>query len=225
MFITFEGIEGSGKSSVLADMRSRLEERGFDVVATLEPGGSRLGVELRRILLDMSSRDLTGESELFLYMADRAQHVSQVIRPALEAGKIVLSDRFADSTVAYQGYGRGLDPALLHSFNHMAAAALKPDMTMLFDLPSELGLRRAQARNTVERKSMTEGRFEAESITFHERVRQGYLTWAALNKERFRVIDAAKPLEKVCDTAWGVLDQELTARGKIPIAPKTTPFQ
>ncbi|MDY7000268.1 MAG: dTMP kinase [Thermodesulfobacteriota bacterium] len=225
MFITFEGIEGSGKSSVLADMRSRLEERGFDVVATLEPGGSRLGVELRRILLDMSSRDLTGESELFLYMADRAQHVSQVIRPALEAGKIVLSDRFADSTVAYQGYGRGLDPALLHSFNHMAAAALKPDMTLLFDLPAELGLKRAQARNTVERKSMTEGRFEAESVTFHERVRQGYLTWAALNKERFRVIDAAKPLGQVCDTAWDVIDRELAAQGKTPAAPKTMPFQ
>jgi len=137
----------------------------------------------------------------------------------------VLSDRFADSTVAYQGYGRGLDPALLHTFNDVAAAALKPDMTMLFDLPAELGLRRAQTRNTVERKSMTEGRFEAESITFHERVRQGYLTWAALNKERFRVIDAAKPLEVVCDTAWDVLDRELTAQGKIPVAPKTTPFQ
>lgn len=225
MFITFEGIEGSGKSSVLADMRSRLEEKGFDVLATLEPGGSRLGVELRRILLGMAGRDLTGESELFLYMADRAQHVSQVIRPALEAGKIVLSDRFADSTVAYQGYGRGLDPALLHSFNHVASAALKPDMTLLFDLPAELGLRRAQTRNTLERKSMTEGRFEAESITFHERVRQGYLTWAALNKERFRVINAAKPLKKVCDTAWNVIDRELAALGKTPAAPKTTAFQ
>ena len=225
MFITFEGIEGSGKSTVLEEMRSRLERKGFDVVATLEPGGSRLGRELRRILLDMSSRDLTGESELFLYMADRAQHVSQVIRPALEAGKIVLSDRFADSTVAYQGYGRGLDPALLHSFNHVAAAALKPDMTLLFDLPAELGLKRARARNDLEVKSVSEGRFEAESITFHERVRQGYLTWAALNKDRFHVIDAAQPLDQVCATAWEVLDRELAKRGKTPTVPKAVPFQ
>ncbi|MBU1610205.1 MAG: dTMP kinase, partial [Proteobacteria bacterium] len=108
MFVTFEGIEGCGKSTQIKLLTSYLEELGREVLVTLEPGGSRIGRELRKLLLTMESQDLTGESELFLYLADRAQHVSQVIRPALTAGKVVLSDRFADSTVAYQGYGRGL---------------------------------------------------------------------------------------------------------------------
>ena len=160
MFITFEGIEGSGKSTVLTRVQEHLENQGYEVVRTLEPGGSRLGRQLRRILLDMESRDLTGESELFLYLADRAQHVATVIRPALEAGKIVLSDRYADSTVVYQGYGRGLDPKLLHTFNDVAVSGLWPDLTLLFDLPPEVGLKRALTRNVREGKADSEGRFE-----------------------------------------------------------------
>jgi dTMP kinase len=197
MFITFEGIEGCGKSTVMARVAEQLRERGFEVLETLEPGGSRLGKELRRILLDMASRDLTGQSELFLYLADRAQHVSTVIRPALEAGAIVLSDRFADSTVVYQGYGRGLDPKLLHSFNEVAVAGLWPDMTLLFDLPVEVGLKRALRRNVEEGKCDAEGRFEAEDFDFHERIREGYLTWASIHQERFRIVDASAPLEDV----------------------------
>lgn len=197
MFITFEGIEGSGKSSVLGKAAEELRSRGFEVVETLEPGGSRLGTELRRILLDMASRDLTGQSELFLYLADRAQHMNDVIRPALDAGKLVLSDRFADSTIVYQGYGRGLDPKLLRTFNDVAIGGLWPDLTLLFDLPVEVGLKRALKRNVDQGKCDEEGRFEAESIAFHEKVREGYLTWASVNQERFRIIDASGPLEEV----------------------------
>jgi dTMP kinase len=201
MFITFEGIEGCGKSTVMARVAENLRERGFEVLETLEPGGSRLGKELRRILLDMASRDLTGQSELFLYLADRAQHVATVIRPAVEAGTIVLSDRFADSTVVYQGYGRGLDPKLLHTFNEVAVNGLWPDLTLLFDLPVEVGLKRALKRNVAEGKCDAEGRFEAEDLDFHERIREGYLTWAALNRERFRMVDASAPLEDVVQFA------------------------
>jgi len=209
MFVTFEGIEGSGKSSVIGFVRAMLEEQGYEVVVTLEPGGSRLGRELRRILLDMASRDLTGESELFLYMADRAQHVATVIRPALEAGKVVLSDRFADSTVVYQGYGRGLDPKLLHTFNEVAVAGCWPDLTVLLDLPAEVGIKRAVGRNLREGKADSEGRFEAESLEFHDRVREGYLTWASLYRKRFRVVDAAAPLEEVQAATWEVVAQNL----------------
>ncbi|MEW5773696.1 MAG: dTMP kinase [Thermodesulfobacteriota bacterium] len=216
MFVTFEGIEGSGKSSVLASLAEDLTARGYAVSVTREPGGSRLGQELRRILLDMASRDLTGQSELFLYLADRAQHVHDVVRPALDAGRIVLSDRFADSTVVYQGYGRGLDPRLLHSFNEIAVAGCWPDLTLLFDLPAEVGLKRALTRNMRTGACATEGRFEAESLQFHSRVREGYLTWAALHRERYRVVDASQPLEYVVAAARAILDRELAARGKKP---------
>lgn len=197
MFVTFEGIEGCGKSTQVKLVAEHLTGTGHEVVTTLEPGGSRLGRLLRKILLDMESRDLTGQSELFLYLADRAQHVDQVIRPALDAGKIVLSDRFADSTVVYQGYGRGLDPKLLHQFNDVAVAGLWPELTLLFDLSPETGLKRALNRNIKEKKTDSEGRFEAESIAFHQRIREGYLTWAAIHKDRFHVIDAARPVEEV----------------------------
>ena len=216
MFVTFEGIEGSGKSSVLARVAESLSARGFAVTVTREPGGSRLGRQLRNILLDMASQDLTGQSELFLYLADRAQHVQEVVQPALDAGRIVLSDRFADSTVVYQGYGRGLDPKTLHTFNEVAVAGCWPDLTLLFDLPAEVGLKRALTRNMRSGTCATEGRFEAESLQFHARVREGYLTWAALHRERYRVVDASRPLEDVVAAAQGILDQELAKRGAAP---------
>lgn len=209
MFVTFEGIEGSGKSSVLNAVQAYLEEKGLTVVRTREPGGSRIGTELRKLLLGMESTDLTGESELFLYLADRAQHVATIIRPALEAGKVVLSDRYADSTVAYQGYGRGLDPKQLHSFNDVAVAGLWPDLTLLLDLPAEVGLGRAVARNMQEHKSDTEGRFEAESLDFHGTVREGYLTLAALHRKRYRIVDASQPLEDVIKDCIAIVEAKL----------------
>ncbi len=191
MFITFEGIEGTGKTTQIKLLKEFLESRGREVLLTLEPGGSRVGKELRKILLNMESIDLTGEGELFLYLADRAQHVSNVIRPALDSGKVVISDRFADSTIVYQGYGRGLDPKLLRQLNDVAVSGCWPDLTLLLDIDPEEGLRRATTRNIQDNKMAEEGRFEAESIAFHTRVREGYLTWGALNQDRIKVVDAS----------------------------------
>ena len=196
MFITFEGIEGCGKTTQVNKLKEYFESQGKNVLITLEPGGSRLGRTLRKILLSMESQDLTKEAELFLYLADRAQHVDQVIRPALEQGQVVISDRYADSTVVYQGYGRGLDPQILHSFNEIATRGIWPDLTILLDLPVEIGLKRAVTRN-LQTKQTDEGRFEAESIDFHNRVREGYLTWAALNKNRFIIVDATGSVDEI----------------------------
>lgn len=197
MFITLEGMEGCGKSTQCALLVEHFTRLGFDVLRTLEPGGSALGKELRRILLDPANSDLSPVSELFLYLADRAQHVGTVIRPALAQDRVVICDRFADSTVVYQGYGRGLEPSLLRQLNDTAVQGLWPDATVLLDLDPEQGLRRALARNMRENKARTEGRFEAESLAFHTRVREGYLTWAALNRERFLVVDADRTPEQV----------------------------
>jgi len=191
MFITFEGIEGTGKSTQIELLRAHLEAKGHRVVVTCEPGGSRIGAELRRVLLALENRDLTPQAELFLYLADRAQHVAQVVRPALSAGAVVLSDRFADSTVAYQGFGRGMDLELLHRLNAVAVDGLWPELTILLDLEPETGLGRAVARNQREGKTNAEGRFEAESLAFHSRVRQGFLNLAAAEPGRIRVVDAA----------------------------------
>ena len=197
MFITFEGIEGCGKTTQVNKLKEYFESQGKDVLITLEPGGSRLGKTLRKILLSMESQDLTKEAELFLYLADRAQHVDQVIRPALDQGQVVISDRYADSTIVYQGYGRGLDPQTLHSFNKIATKGLWPDLTILLDLPVEIGLKRALTRNIQKKQTRDEGRFEAESIEFHNRVREGYLTWAALNKNRFIIVDATGSVDEI----------------------------
>lgn len=197
MFITLEGMEGCGKSTQCALLVEHFTRLGFDVLRTLEPGGSVLGKELRRILLNPANSDLSPVSELFLYLADRAQHVGTVIRPALAQDRVVICDRFADSTVVYQGYGRGLEPSLLRQLNDTAVQGLWPDATVLLDLDPEQGLRRALARNMRENKARTEGRFEAESLAFHTRVREGYLTWAALNRERFLVVDADRTPEQV----------------------------
>lgn len=198
MFVTFEGIEGTGKTTQIKRLVSWLSsERGRVVTVTREPGGSRLGAELRRILLSMESRDLTGHTELFLYLADRAQHVSTVIKPALDQGHVVACDRFADSTVAYQGYGRGLDPKLLHRLNDVAVNGTWPDLTILLDIDPALGLNRALTRNVRENKAQAEGRFEAEDLEFHARVREGYLTLAALHPERMVVVDATPGPDEV----------------------------
>lgn len=197
MFITFEGIEGTGKTTQITKAKEYLVSLGKEVLLTLEPGGSRIGRELRKHLLSMDSVDLTGETELFLYLADRSQHVSQVIRPELEKGTIVISDRFADSTVAYQAYGRGLDPKILHQFNSIAVAGCWPDLTILLDIEPEEGLRRAMLRNMKENKVRSEGRFEAEELSFHSKVREGYLTWASIYRDRIKVVDASKSPDEV----------------------------
>jgi dTMP kinase len=203
VFVTFEGIEGSGKSTQIKLLAETLTARGRSVVLTREPGGSELGRTLRAILLSVETRDLTSRAELFLYLADRAQHAASVIRPALIAGKAVLCDRYADSTVAYQGYGRGLDLAGLDALNAMAVDNLWPGRTILLDLDPETGLTRARNRNRRKGATAAEGRFEAEDLAFHGRVRQGYLALAARHPERFVVIDATAPRDVV---TRGILD-------------------
>jgi dTMP kinase len=211
MFITFEGIEGTGKSTQIALLKEHMQARGERVVETLEPGGSRIGAELRRVLLALENRDLTPQAELFLYLADRAQHVAQVVRPALASGAVVLSDRFADSTVAYQGYGRGMDPELLHRLNAVAVDGLWPELTILLDLDPVIGLERAVTRNHSEGKTSAEGRFEAESLAFHGRVRQGFLELAARNPERISVVDASGTPEEIALRVRALVEARLHA--------------
>jgi len=196
-FITLEGGEGTGKSTQQRMLARRLTALGLTVLATREPGATAMGANIRRLVSQEGGQEPTAQAELLLYLADRAQHVAQVIRPALAEGKWVLSDRFADSTVVYQGYGRGLDPKTLHTLNEVAVGGLWPDLTLLLDLPAETGLNRALARNLRDGKSREEGRFEAEALEFHRRVREGYLTWAALHRERIRVIPAQDSPEAV----------------------------
>lgn len=197
MFITFEGMEGCGKSTQCERLTAHFIRLGYDVLRTLEPGGSPLGQELRRILLDPANSDITSVGELFLYLADRAQHVDTVIRPALDRDRVVICDRFADSTIVYQGYGRGLDVPLLRRLNDTAVQGLWPDVTILLDIEPEAGLRRALTRNMLDNKARTEGRFEAENLSFHTRIREGYLTWVALNRDRFLIVDAAQTPDAV----------------------------
>jgi dTMP kinase len=181
-FITFEGIEGSGKSTQAALLKAFLEERGHEVLVTREPGGSPIGEQIRRVLLDPANHSMVPLAELLLYEASRCQHVEVVIRPALEAGKTVICDRFFDASTAYQGYARGLGIALVGELNLVATGGRKPDLTIVLDLPVDIGLRRL-GRNL--------DRIEREAVEFHERVRQGYLRIAEEEPGRVKVVNAA----------------------------------
>ena len=196
MFITFEGIEGAGKSTAIASVADGLERRGRRVLLTQEPGGCALGKTLRTLLLDQKSV-IASRAELFLFLADRAQHVAEVVRPALVQDIVVLCDRYADSTLAYQGYARGLDPAVLRQLSAEAAGGLVPNMTLLLDLPVEEGLARARRRNERLGTVSSEGRFDAESLAFHAKVRSGFLAIASEEPERVKIIDSSRPPAEV----------------------------
>jgi dTMP kinase len=197
MLITFEGIEGSGKSTQCALLRDWLQGQGWPVTSSKEPGGTRLGLQIRGLLLDSANHDMTDRCELFLYLADRAQHVSEVLRPALEQGRIVLIDRFSDSTLAYQGFGRELDLERLMELNSLATGGLNPDLTILIDLPAEQGLQRAKSRNMEQQLCQSEGRFEEELLPFHRRVRDGFLRLAGKEPGRFRIFDGSRSQEAI----------------------------
>lgn len=207
MFVTVEGVEGAGKSSLMNLLVREFEKRRIPFLRTREPGGCGLGAKLRSLLLDVSSTP-DSRAELFLFLADRAQHVAEIIRPALERGEWVLCDRYADSTIAYQGYGRGMDADRLQDLNDYATGGLWPERTLLLDLPVEQGLQRARARNGREGLSRSEGRFEAEELAFHERIREGFLARAARWPERFRVLDARLTPEEILKQALKALDLE-----------------
>lgn len=191
-FITFEGPEGSGKSTQIRHLRAALEEEGADVLQTREPGGTPISDAIRTILLDKSNTELSPRAETLLYNAARAQLIDEVIQPALAAGKIVLCDRYADSTSAYQGYGRGQSLAAMQSLWQFATQSLTPNLTVLFNIDPIEGLRRKQAGDEAEWN-----RIEAESIAFHERVYRGYLTLAQSEPERWFVVDATASIDRL----------------------------
>jgi dTMP kinase len=197
MFITLEGIEGSGKTTQLPRLCDFLTARGLDCIVTREPGGTAAGRRIRAILLDPESRGLSPKAELLLYVADRADHVAKVILPALSAGKIVVCDRYVDATIAYQGIARGLGAELVASLHRLLFDDLKPDLTLLFDLPPDVSLRRALGALQRGDRSAGESRFEKEARAFHERVRAGYLQLADREPDRYRVLDAAAAPEQV----------------------------
>ena len=207
MFVTFEGVEGAGKSTQIALTEQWLREQGREVLVTRQPGGCSLGLELRRLLLDARNTHIDPTAELFLYLADRAQHVAEVIRPALAAGKTVLCDRYHDSTVAYQGYGRGLDVTRLVALGEMATGGLAPDATILLDLPVDIGLARARGRNAQAGAAQSAGRFEAERLEFHQKVREGFLALAAREPGRFHAVDDLG----AADAVFGRVRQALRA--------------
>ncbi|WP_243311234.1 dTMP kinase [Fundidesulfovibrio agrisoli] len=209
MFVTFEGVEGSGKSTQIGLTRQWLTSLGREVLVTRQPGGCALGLELRRILLDARNTHLDSTAELFMYLADRAQHVAEVIRPALDAGRDVLCDRYHDSTVAYQGFGRGLDVERLLALGQLATGGLAPQATILLDLPPETGLTRARGRNHAAGASQSEGRFEALELDFHQRVREGFLELARREPWRFAVVDAAGSPEDVFARVRAALEAHL----------------
>jgi dTMP kinase len=195
-FITFEGIEGCGKTTQLKLLAGLLEKQGHQVVTTREPGGCPIADKVRAILLDAENRAMVPLAELLLYAAARAQHVAEIIRPALDAGKIVLCDRFTDATMAYQWFGRGLDPETIATLNQLAIGQLWPELTILLDCPVEIGLSRAIARidNSL---GAREERFELEARQFHQRVRDGYLQLAAQEPARFVRIDGSQDVQHV----------------------------
>ena len=204
MFITFEGIEGSGKSTQQLRLAEVLRARGREVVVTKEPGGTPLADRIRAILLDSASV-IDPIAEVLLFAASRRQHVTEKILPAIERGAVVLCDRFTDSTLAYQGFGRLIDLDRLRQLNQWATANPQPDLVLLFDLAEETGLMRARSRNAG--AVQDEGRFEAEDLRFHRRVREGYLSLALAAPDRFAVIDASGDVESVTARMIATLDE------------------
>jgi dTMP kinase len=194
-FITFEGMDGCGKTTQLRLLAAALRESGRAVVETVEPGGTEIGQQIRRILLDPANTAIHPRTELLLYFASRAQNVEQVIRPALAKGCTVLCDRFTDSTVVYQGCGRGLDTAIVRDLDRIACQGLEPHITVLIDTDLETSLLRARRRN--QRTDPSESRIDEESFAFHDRVRRGYLALAEREPERFAVINGRATISEV----------------------------
>ena len=216
-FITFEGIDGSGKSTQLRLLSGFLRMSGCDVLLTREPGGTPLGLRLRAALLD-AQEEVDPLTELLVFAADRAQHVSQLIRPTLESGRVVLSDRYADATVAYQGAGRGFSPERIADIVHLATKGLVPDLTLLFDVSvmesTDRMTRRSSARNKRDR-------IDIEAADFHSRVREAYLKIAAAEPERVKVIDTSGAVEETHEQVKQIVVPFLKSRGhSLIVAPQ-----
>jgi dTMP kinase len=204
-FITVEGIEGAGKTTCLNLIEQQVRQRGHALLVTREPGGTALGEDLRTLLLGHRHEGMTDDTELLLMFAARAEHLQARILPALSAGSWVLCDRFTDATYAYQGYGRGIDLGRIAILEQWVQGERRPDLTLLMDLPVEIGLERAGKRSTPDR-------FESEAVAFFERVRNGYLSLANAQPDRFRVIDAARSLQQVSDQVVSAIDAFLDGK-------------
>ena len=203
LFITFEGGEGCGKSVQARTLYRRLSRLAIPALLTHEPGVTALGRRLARCLKWAQNTDMSPLTELLLFNASRAQLIDEVIHPGLAVGKIVICDRYADSTTAYQGYGRGLDLEMVTAINNAATQGLKPDLTVLLDIPAEEGLAR-------KRRALRQDRFEREAIAFHQRVQEGYLKLAANDPERWLVVDAAQSKAKISEIIWQRVRQLLS---------------
>lgn len=196
-FITFEGIEGCGKTTQIRILNDYLSLRGHTTVLTREPGGTAIGEKIRLVLLNAAFKEMLPLTELLLYAAARCQHVHEVILPALKEGKIVLCDRYADATEAYQGGARGIDRSFLKTIHNVATGNLKPDLTILLDCPVEIGLKRTQERESEFKGQTNLDRFEKEKMDFHENVRKAYLQIAKAEPQRVKIIDALGDIEAV----------------------------
>jgi dTMP kinase len=216
LFITFEGGEGAGKTTQLQALCTHLRATGRDALETRDPGGTPIGKQIRSLLLDPGYGGTAAVTELFLYEASRSQLVHEVIRPALAAGRIVLCDRFTDSTVAYQGYGRGLDRELIARLNALAADGLRPDLTFLLDLEPEVGLTRAAQRVTL--RPERHDRIEGEVLGFHQRVRAGYRAVAAAEPDRVILLDAAREMAEIAELIRRRVEALLRSSGQTSLS-------
>ncbi len=202
-FITFEGGEGSGKSIQVQILASHLREDGYKVVVTREPGGTRIGEQIRAITHSQENVDLDAKTEAYLMAAARAQHVSEVIAPSLDAGRIIISDRFVDSSIAYQGYGRKLGAEFIKKLNEVAVNGAVPDITFLLDVPLEMGMKRRHA------SEKTSDRLDMQQQDFYERVYKGYETLAYTNGDRYFIIDAKQSIEHVATEVWKIVGKKI----------------
>ena len=200
LFITFEGMDGSGKTTQRARLATRLRAAGRTVLETAEPGGTRIGAQIRRILLDSANQELSPSAELLLYFASRAQNVDEAIRPALARGEVVLADRFTDSSLVYQGFGRGLGAENVLALDRIACRGLAPDLTLLLDIDAETSLGRAYARNAAETSSET--RMDEQSLAFHQNVYNAYHALAAREPARIKLIPGNAPPDEIEAAIW-----------------------
>ena len=218
-FITFEGVDGSGKSTQMRLLAATLRSQKCEVLTTREPGGTPVGLKLRAALLD--AHDVVDPlTELLVFAADRAQHVRRVLRPALAAGQIVISDRYADATVAYQGAGRGFSPDLIAQIVELATEGLKPDLTLLFDLSIEESGVRTRRRSEGKHKNEKGDRLDSEDVEFHTRVRDAYLRLAGAEPERFRIVHSDGSLEATQSQVKRIVIPFLESRGHLLAAPE-----
>jgi dTMP kinase len=198
LFLSFEGVEGCGKSSQSSQLLDWLQNEGYTTILTREPGGTPIAESIRDLLLDTNTTGLDMTAELLLFEAARAQHVAELVRPALEGGTIVICDRYVDSTTAYQSYGRNMPLEEVEALNHTATAGVMPDITFLIDLPAEIGLARAKAGDTGDR-------MEQEELSFHQRVRDGFLQIAEQESHRTRIIDGMDTIETIFEQIQGIV--------------------